>query len=71
MAGRLRILMIPDVYFPRVNGASTSIQTFRGGLMALGHRVLRVAPGYPGSATRATCWRGRDWVLRWRRSAWC
>ncbi|MCP5472993.1 MAG: glycosyltransferase, partial [Sinobacteraceae bacterium] len=48
----MRILMISDVYFPRINGVSTSIQTFRGDLMALGHRVLLVAPGYPGGTTR-------------------
>ena len=26
---RLRALMISDVYFPRINGVSTSIETFR------------------------------------------
>jgi len=46
----MRILMISDVYFPRVNGVSTSIQTFRRDLIAAGHRVLLVAPGYPGLA---------------------
>ena len=25
----MRILMVSDVYFPRVNGVSTSIETFR------------------------------------------
>ncbi len=42
--------MVSDVYFPRVNGVSTSIQTFRSDLMAMGHRVVLVAPGYPGAA---------------------
>ncbi len=46
----MRVLMISDVYFPRVNGVSTSIQTFRRDLIAAGHRVLLIAPGYPGLA---------------------
>ena len=44
----LRILYISDVYFPRVNGVSTSIRTFRRELQALGHEVTLVAPAYPG-----------------------
>jgi len=44
----MRILMISDVYFPRVNGVSTSIQTFRRALDALGHRVDLIAPEYNG-----------------------
>ena len=43
----MKILMISDVYFPRVNGVSTSIQTFRRELGALGHEVDLVAPAYP------------------------
>ena len=39
--------MISDVYFPRVNGVSTSIQTFRSDLLAQGHRCVLVAPDYP------------------------
>jgi glycosyltransferase involved in cell wall biosynthesis len=35
------------VYFPRVNGVSTSIQTFRRELAALGHATALVAPAYP------------------------
>jgi len=38
--------MISDVYFPRVNGVSTSIQTFRRQLAALGHEVVLIAPEY-------------------------
>jgi hypothetical protein len=40
----MRILMLSDVYFPRINGVSTSIQTFRRQLAALGHEVLLIAP---------------------------
>lgn len=42
----LRVLMLSDVYFPRVNGVSTSIQTFRADLGALGCRSALVAPAY-------------------------
>jgi 1,2-diacylglycerol 3-alpha-glucosyltransferase len=44
----MRILMISDVYFPRINGVSTSIETFRRGLQAAGHETLLIAPDYPG-----------------------
>ncbi len=46
----MRILKISDVYFPRVNGVSTSIQTFRDSLHRLGHETVLVAPAYPGQA---------------------
>jgi len=42
----MNILMISDVYFPRVNGVSTSIATFRGSLAALGHSCMLIAPDY-------------------------
>jgi glycosyltransferase involved in cell wall biosynthesis len=42
----MRILMISDVYFPRVNGVSTSIQTFAIELVARGHGVTLIAPEY-------------------------
>jgi glycosyltransferase involved in cell wall biosynthesis len=43
----MRILLVSDVYFPRVNGVSTSIQTFRRELASLGHETALVAPAYP------------------------
>ena len=46
----MRILMVSDVYFPRVNGVSTSIQTFRRGLHAAGHETVLIAPTYPAGA---------------------
>jgi len=39
--------MVSDVYFPRVNGVSTSIQTLRQALAEAGHESLLVAPDYP------------------------
>jgi glycosyltransferase involved in cell wall biosynthesis len=44
----LRALYLSDVYFPRVNGVSTSIATFRRELPALGIETVLVAPGYGG-----------------------
>ena len=43
----MRILHVSDVYFPRINGVSTSIQTFRRELARLGHESTLVAPAYP------------------------
>lgn len=42
----MKILFISDVYFPRINGVSTSIETFRHELRALGHTVHLIAPDY-------------------------
>jgi 1,2-diacylglycerol 3-alpha-glucosyltransferase len=44
-----RVLMLSDVYFPRVNGVSTSIQTFRRDLADLGWETWLIAPEYPQS----------------------
>jgi glycosyltransferase involved in cell wall biosynthesis len=43
----MRILMVSDVYFPRINGVSTSIATYRESFRALGHAVTLLAPAYP------------------------
>jgi hypothetical protein len=45
----MRVLMISDVYFPRINGVSTSMQTFRAALEQTGAQVTIVAPDYPGT----------------------
>lgn len=42
----MRILMISDVYFPRINGVSTAIMTLRRELARQGHRVTLIAPDY-------------------------
>lgn len=49
--GLMKILVLSDVYFPRVNGVSTSIQTFRRELRRLGHEIWIVAPEYGQPAT--------------------
>ena len=42
-----RVLFISDVYFPRVNGVSTSIRTFRADLAQQGVQTQLVVPRYP------------------------
>src|SRR6202161_178490 len=42
----MRVLFISDVYFPRVNGVSTSIRTFRADLRDAGVDTLLIAPDY-------------------------
>jgi 1,2-diacylglycerol 3-alpha-glucosyltransferase len=42
----VRVLFISDVYFPRVNGVSTSIRTFRSDLAGHGVDTRLVAPDY-------------------------
>ncbi|MEY3747928.1 MAG: hypothetical protein RL194_1387 [Pseudomonadota bacterium] len=51
----MKILFISDVYFPRVNGVSTSIRTFVGQLQQLGHEVHLIAPDY-GVETDDEAW---------------
>ena len=46
----MKILMLSDVYFPRVNGVSTSIRTGARWLHERGHEVVLAAPDY-GQAT--------------------
>lgn len=46
----LRILMVSDVYLPRINGVSTSIAIFRAELEQLGHEVDLLVPGYGNAA---------------------
>ncbi len=46
---RLHVLMLTDVFHPRINGVATSIETFCPALSAHGVRVTLVAPEYPGS----------------------
>jgi glycosyltransferase involved in cell wall biosynthesis len=42
----MRILKLSDVFFPRVNGVSTSIKTFMDGLSSLGHDCILATPEY-------------------------
>jgi len=47
----MKILFLSDVYFPRINGVSTSIETFRHELRGLGHTVHLIAPEYPATSS--------------------
>ena len=49
----MRVLFISDVYFPRVNGVSTSIRTFRQDLAGHGVETQLVAPCYDAAAAAA------------------
>ena len=51
----MKILLISDVYFPRVNGVSTSIRTFTEQLQMLGHTIHLIAPEY-GLETKDEAW---------------
>jgi len=51
----VKILFISDVYFPRINGVSTSISTFVGQFRELGHEVTLIAPEY-GIKTKDEAW---------------
>lgn len=55
MGNYMNILLISDVYFPRVNGVSTSIRTFAEQLQKMGHSVHLIAPDY-GIATEDEAW---------------
>lgn len=51
----MRILFISDVFFPRVNGVSTSLQTFWREVERLGHEVKIIAPDYGQEEVRDSC----------------
>jgi len=54
----MKILFISDVYFPRINGVSTSIRTFVEQMQGLGHEVHLIAPDYGVSSQDET------WIKR-------
>ncbi len=54
----MNILFISDVFFPRVNGVSTSINTFATELRALGHQVTLIAPSYTDEDKQV------EWIVR-------
>lgn len=57
----MRVLMVSDVYFPRINGVSTAIQTCREALAGQGIDVRLVAPDYGGAAAPAG---DEAWITR-------
>lgn len=71
----LSVLMLTDVYFPRINGVSTSIETFRAEMPNHGMAIRLVAPAYPNAPDDPDVWRvpsrripfdPEDRLMRWR-----
>jgi len=71
----MRVLMVSDVYFPRINGVSTAIETYRRTLASHGIEVKLIAPDYdqPCDQPWITRVKGRaiprdpeDRLVRWR-----
>lgn len=71
----LRVLMLTDVYFPRINGVSTSIETFRSDLGREDIHVETLAPEYPTANEQSSIRRvpsrrlpfdPEDRLMRWR-----
>lgn len=59
----MRVLMVSDVYFPRINGVSTSIETFRRELGRLGVQVDLLVPDYGGHDAEPGVFRVRSWSV--------
>ena len=59
----MRVLMVSDVYFPRVNGVSTSIETFRQTLVEHDIDVRLVVPRYGDEADEAGVVRVPGWPV--------
>jgi glycosyltransferase involved in cell wall biosynthesis len=71
----LCVLTLTDVYFPRINGVSTSIETFRSDLASENIKISLIAPDYRDSGTGDHVWRvpsrslpfdPEDRLMRWR-----
>ncbi len=60
----MRVLFLSDVYFPRVNGVSTSIRTFRADLSAAGVDSVLVAPSYGDEAHDDSASIGESGIVR-------
>lgn len=55
--------MVSDVYFPRINGVSTSIRSFRDALERHHARITLVAPDYPCADPEAYALRVPGWRI--------
>ena len=49
----MKILFLSDVFFPRVNGVSTSIKIFIEDLQKLDHEVHLICPAYNEKSTKS------------------
>lgn len=59
----MRVLMVSDVYFPRINGVSTSIETFRHTMAGQGVEVRLVVPRYGDEPEEAGITRVPGWPV--------
>ena len=57
----MRVVMVSDVFFPRINGVSTAIQTYRQSLLPHGIEISLVAPDYDGDGDGGP---GEAWITR-------
>ncbi len=71
----MRVAMVSDVFFPRINGVSTAILTYRQSLLAHGIEVSLIAPDYGGGPdepwvtrvpARSVPGDPEDRLVRWR-----
>jgi glycosyltransferase involved in cell wall biosynthesis len=71
----MHVLMLSDVYFPRINGVSTSIETFRNDLAEQNIDITLIAPHYPQPQESTSVWRvpsrkvpfdPEDRLMHWR-----
>lgn len=54
----MKVLFLSDVYYPRINGVSTSIRNSKINLERLGHSVHLIAPEYPFDTNK------EKWITR-------
>jgi 1,2-diacylglycerol 3-alpha-glucosyltransferase len=45
----MRVVITTDTYWPRINGVTVAVDTYRKALLRLGHTVFIIAPRYPSS----------------------
>lgn len=55
----MRVVMVSDVYFPRINGVSTAIQTYQRALGHHGVEVRLIAPDYGTGSSDDEAWISR------------
>ncbi|MCI0570293.1 MAG: glycosyltransferase [Myxococcaceae bacterium] len=66
----MKIVFATDSYWPRINGMSVSIDTFKQSLEAAGHEVHVLAPAFPGEPEDADQKAGRRNVHRFESTVW-
>jgi 1,2-diacylglycerol 3-alpha-glucosyltransferase len=49
VGAKMRVVITTDAYWPRINGVTVAVDTYRKCLQRLGHTVFVIAPRYPTS----------------------